>query len=119
MTRLWKILAAAAACALLVTPAMADDYSVVTAIKQNCANEWPDDYRMQASCFKQNAEALAWLSDRLPEIKAAGADQPPSRILAACMDKWVEGDGHEWTMVKYCWTTQMQAYRAIQALPGN
>lgn len=79
-----RLMLTATALALLTTNASAGDFSAadiaklpqdkVAVVRQHCASEWPDDFRIRKLCEDQQYEALQSLINR-GSIKPNGETQ--------------------------------------------
>ncbi len=65
-----------------------------------CRKNWPDNYRMEAYCIKQQEEARSWAKGRHTE----------DRISKHCARQ----RNHDWSMFKYCIDSEEQAREALR-----
>lgn len=76
-------------------------------IKNHCQKEWPDDFKMQAYCIKQQKNAVNVLEQGPPDDVPEGVFD---KIRSKCDREW-HGD---YKMRAYCEKQQIEAWRALQ-----
>jgi hypothetical protein len=83
-----------------------------SAIKLDCASEWPRDYAMQEYCFERQARAY---SEMYSQVYKAERNQDEDLILYTCLEEWKTANGQDWAMVQYCYRRQHEAYIRLKA----
>lgn len=77
-------------------------------IAEQCAQEWPTDYRMQQHCKEQQGKGIASLERGMP----SGIDPGAFRVIRGkCAEEWPR----DFRMRAHCETQQFDGYRALQA----
>jgi hypothetical protein len=81
------------------------DATAVAIIRQTCAKEWPDDFRMRAYCQDQQDKGLAALRQR------SMTGSPEHRtIRTKCAEEWPD----DFRMRNYCEEKQLEALKVIR-----
>ena len=88
-------------------------------IKTFCADKWGTDYRMQRYCIDKETVAYREVVDWIvanTDLRDGIASTPLDHIAIGCLSKWAlpNDAGCQWTMVRYCINTQVEAYEALQ-----
>lgn len=78
--------------------------AAVSVIRETCAKEWPDDFRMRAYCQQQQDEGLAALQRR---VMSTGDHRT---IRVKCATEWPA----DFRMRNYCEEQQLQALSALR-----
>ena len=88
--------------------------AAVQKIAARCAEQWPDDYRMQRYCRDQQLAAarrgIAAGYTSYPE------GTPEWKVAARCAEQWRDGDTFDFRMINHCIEQQLQA---LQELRGD
>jgi hypothetical protein len=83
-----------------------------SAVRAFCAEAWPEDYKMQEFCIKEQTESaveLDALFRRYPE------ESEPARIIGRCVYQWTKRDERtDYKMAVFCANEQLQAYERLQ-----
>jgi len=81
--------------------------TVTTLIRNKCAKDWPEDFRMRAYCEKQQVEALSKIAKR----NDAGTMKTPDGLVirAKCMREWQD----DFKMANYCEEQQLKALASL------
>lgn len=80
-------------------------------IKQFCAAEWADNYRMQSYCIDREMAALHDVALFIEEHPAGTEER---KILARCMAKWkTQLGGYNYRMTRYCTDREVTAFRKL------
>ena len=102
-----------------VTPEAPKRPDVQGQIKAFCADKWGPDYRMQKYCIEKEVEAYreaaVWIQANC-NLREGAVLTPLDHIAAGCIVKWTlpNDAGYQWSMVRYCINTQVEAYEALQ-----
>jgi hypothetical protein len=88
-------------------------------IREKCEKEWPDDYRMQAYCIKQQDEALGKFLGRNTAIYGT---EKLKKLRTRCLAEWstpaTRRDGSDrfivdFRMANYCEEQQLKALASL------
>lgn len=94
-------------------------------IKAHCRQEWPNDYRMQAYCMEQQAEAgieyheflrkhnVAEKLDLIQAGEKSLSDYPMVNIAWRAFRQWSTESFTDYRMIMYEIRNQVEAYRRI------
>lgn len=76
--------------------------------RQFCAEEWPDNFEMQAYCLKQQAAGML-------QFKAVSDElgKPIEKALEQCTEEWTKDRLPDFAMIGYCATRQAEGYKAL------
>lgn len=90
-------------------------WPVFSSTEEYCADQWPDDYRMQAACIERQDKAAIEF-DALTE-KYVNGNIAFDKILFKCLEDWHKPKFHTWDffMATACFQDQVEAYKSIQA----
>ena len=83
-------------------------------VRENCAEDWPDDYTMQEFCISQQVEAAQRMVPVVERYGGSDNDSPEARALKKCANDWQKGDGFDFTMVEFCWKQQSEALERLR-----
>lgn len=77
--------------------------------KQFCAQDWPDNFEMQAYCLRQQAAGML-------QFKAVSDElgKPIEKSLERCTEEWTKNRVPNFAMIGYCATRQAEAYRSLR-----
>lgn len=80
------------------------DYSKLAAV--HCRAEWPNDFRMQAYCMKQQRIGMLQFKAVIDEL-----GEPIEKALEKCTEEWTNDRVPDWQMIGYCATVQAKAFK--------
>lgn len=90
------------------TPAWKPPYEesqVPSLLRQKCATDWPQDFTMQETCLKMQAEgalALKDIDDRYGDLF--------NKQVERCVDDWTKVGVPDFSMIATCSKMQIESY---------
>jgi len=88
------------------------------AMSRRCEREWPNDFKMQEYCVKQQTAASIEVS-KIWRTLAAGGNARLKAPFAQCTLDWADGDTWDYTMVLYCYRQQESGLQAMDRSREN
>lgn len=82
------------------------DYGAMA--REHCAREWPDDFQMQAYCFRQQHVGMLQFKTVSDDLGAA-----IEKALEKCADDWTKDGLPDWQMIGHCAIGQARAFQTL------
>ena len=78
--------------------------------REHCRREWPEDFRMQEHCLREQRVGML-------QFKAVSDDigGPIEKALERCTEEWTRDELPDWQMIGHCAVTQGVAFHRVQA----
>lgn len=79
------------------------DYGALA--REHCAIEWPDDFQMQAHCWREQNRGML-------QFKGVAEEFGPRlhKALEKCTEDWTKDGLPDWQMIGFCAVEQARGY---------